>query len=278
MMSPCRVRAWTMTLCVRRVRLSLRRDEVVHRPSLAVGVDGGGGALADADLDVSRAVHQLRLTVGHPADPNGTAGRRGGDAAVGAVDVEVAAGAAEIEVGRGVTDPDLPARVRELDGALDLADPHRERRTVDVGGSGDVADRDLAGRDVGLQRVDAIELDLSRCHVQLALAERAVGVHLRVRQVRDQAGAGGQVDRDGDRAVSCPGGGRLDRQLTAGEVDLGPVGHLDVRLARPVDGLDQHLGVGPVACGDPHPSTGDGNGGGDGPWRGEGRHVFFSLS
>ena len=35
----------------------------------------------------------------HPADPNGTAGCRSGDAAVGAVDVEVAAAAAEIEVG-----------------------------------------------------------------------------------------------------------------------------------------------------------------------------------
>ena len=84
-------------LVVRRVRVSLRRNEVVHRPSLAVDVDGGSGALADADLDVSRAVHQLRLTVCHPADPNGTAGCRGGDAAVGAVDVEVAAAAAEIE-------------------------------------------------------------------------------------------------------------------------------------------------------------------------------------
>jgi len=34
-----------------------------------------------------------------------------------------------------------------------------------------MADRDLTGRDVGLQCVDAIELDLARCQVQLALAQ-----------------------------------------------------------------------------------------------------------
>ena len=116
-----------------------------------------------------------------------------------------------------------PPELDELDGALDLADPQRERGTVDGGAPGDVADRDLAGSDVRLQCVDAIELDLTRCHVQLALAERAVSVNARVRQVRDQAGAGGQVDRDGDRTVLVPGGGRLDRQLTAGELDLGLV-------------------------------------------------------
>jgi hypothetical protein len=64
----------------------------------------------------------------------------------------------------------LPARAREPDSALDLADPHRERPAVDVGAPGDVADRDLTGRDVRLQRVDAIQLDPTRCHVQLALA------------------------------------------------------------------------------------------------------------
>src|SRR5215475_10683976 len=115
-------------LRIRRASVSPRRDEVVHRPPLAVGVDGGGGALADADLDVSRAVHQLRLTVCHPADPDGTAGCRGCDAAVGAVDVEVAPAAAEIEVGRGVADRGLPAGALDPDGAPGLADPHRERR------------------------------------------------------------------------------------------------------------------------------------------------------
>ena len=34
-----------------------------------------------------------------------------------------------------------------------------------------LADRDLTGRGVGLQRVDAIELDPPRCHVQLAFAK-----------------------------------------------------------------------------------------------------------
>ena len=40
-------------LVVRRVRVFLRRNGVAHRPSLAVGVHPGSGALADADLDVS---------------------------------------------------------------------------------------------------------------------------------------------------------------------------------------------------------------------------------
>ena len=40
-------------LVVRRVRVFLRRNGVAHHPSLAVGVHPGGGALADADLDVS---------------------------------------------------------------------------------------------------------------------------------------------------------------------------------------------------------------------------------
>jgi hypothetical protein len=34
-----------------------------------------------------------------------------------------------------------------------------------------MADRDLAGRDVCLQRADAVKLDPTRCHVQLALAK-----------------------------------------------------------------------------------------------------------
>jgi hypothetical protein len=87
----------------------------------------------------------------------------------------VAAG--EIEVGRGVADPGLPTRARELDGVLDLADPQRERRTVDVGTLGDAADRDFPGSDVCLQCADAIELDPTRCHVQLALAKCAVSVN-----------------------------------------------------------------------------------------------------
>ena len=164
-----------------------------------------------------------------------------------------------------MADPGLPARTREPDSAVDLADPQRERPAVDVGAPGDVADRDLTGRDARLQRVDAVQLDLTRCQVQLALAEWAVNLNTRVRQVRGQAGAGGQVDRDGDRAILVPGDGRFDRELTVGEVDLGLAGHLDVRPARLVDGFDQHHGVGPVARGDPHLGTGDFHGGGDGP-------------
>ena len=72
---------------------SLRCNGIPHRTTLAVGVRPCSGALADADLDVSRAVHQLRLTVCHPADANSTAGRCGGDVAVGVVDVEVPAAA-----------------------------------------------------------------------------------------------------------------------------------------------------------------------------------------
>jgi hypothetical protein len=128
----------------------------MHCASLAVDVDGGGGALANADLNVSRAVHQLRLTMCHPADPNDTAGCRSGDAAVGAVDVEVAAAAAQIEVGRGVADPGVPARTREPDSSLDLADPQRERPAVDVGAPGNVADRDLTGRDARLQYLERL--------------------------------------------------------------------------------------------------------------------------
>jgi hypothetical protein len=56
-----------------------------------------------------------------------------------------------------MADPGLPARVREFDRALDLADPHRERPAVNGGAPGDVADRGLTGRDVRLQRVDAIQ-------------------------------------------------------------------------------------------------------------------------
>src|SRR5690348_16817979 len=40
-------------------------------------------------------------------------------------------------------------------------------------------------------------------------------------------------------------------------------------------GFDQHHGVGPVARGDPYLGTGDFQGGGDGAWRGEGRHGGF---
>ena len=40
-------------LVVGRVGVFLRRNGVAHRPSLAVGVHPGSGALADADLDVS---------------------------------------------------------------------------------------------------------------------------------------------------------------------------------------------------------------------------------
>jgi len=133
----------------------LLRNGVAYRPSLAVDVDAGGGALVDADLDVPRAVHQRRLTACQPADPDGTAGGRGGDVAVGPVDVEVAAAAAEVEVAVGVADPGPPARVREPHRAGDLADPHRERVTVDGGASVDVADRDVTGRDVRRQPVDA---------------------------------------------------------------------------------------------------------------------------
>jgi len=244
----------------------------VHRSSLAVDVDGGNGALADADLDVARGVPQLRPARGHPPDPNGAAGGLGGDMAVGAVDVEVAAGAVEIEVGRGVADPGLPARGREPDRTVDLADPQRERRSVDVGTSGDVPDRDLTGGDARRQCVDAVQLDLTRCHVQLARAQCALGVHLRVRQVRDQAGAGGQVDSDGDRAVLVPRGFRFDRQLAVGEVDQGVLGNLDVFPVRGVDGFDLHHGVGPVAGSDPYLSSGDLDGRGDRPRRGECRH------
>ncbi len=185
--------------------------------------------------------------------------------------------AAEVEVGRGVTDPGLPARVREPD-RTDLADPQLERRTVDGGAPGDVPDRDLTGGDVRLQGVDAIQPDLTRGQVQLARAEWALGGHLRVRQVRDQAGAGGQVDHDGDRAVLVPGGGRLDRQLAIGELDLGVLGHLDVFPVRRVEGLDPHHGVGPVGRGDSHLGSGDLDGRGDGAWRGEGGHLDPPLT
>ena len=148
----------------------------MHRPTLAGGVHPGRNALADADLDVSGAVHQLRLTARQPADPDGTGGCRGGDAAVGPLDVEAAAAAAEIEVGRGVADPGPSAGTRDPDRGFDLADPYRERPAVDVGAPGDVADRDLTGRDVRPQRVDAIQLDLTRCQVQVALADGAVDV------------------------------------------------------------------------------------------------------
>ncbi|MBO0813726.1 MAG: hypothetical protein J2P30_01015 [Actinobacteria bacterium] len=79
-----------------------------------------------------------------------------------AVDVEVAAAAAEIEVGRGVADPGPPAGALDPDSALDLGDPYRERPTVDAGAPADVADRDLTGRDVRLQRVDAIQPAMCR--------------------------------------------------------------------------------------------------------------------
>jgi hypothetical protein len=143
---------------------------------------------------------------------------------------------------------------------------------------GDVADRDLTGRDVRLQCIDAVQVDLARCQVQLARAERAVRVHAGVRQVCGHAGACGQVDRDGDRALVVARDGRLDRQLTGGEVDLRLVGHLHIRPACLVDGFDQHHGVGPVAGVDPYPGTGDFHGGGDGPWRGECRHETSPLS
>jgi hypothetical protein len=128
-------------------------------------------ALADADLDGARAVRQGRMTACQPADPDGTVARLGGDAAVGAVDVETAAAADEIEVGRGVTDPDLPARAGEPDSAPGLADPYRDGAAFDVGAPGDVADRDLTSRDVRVQRVDAVQLDPTLRHVQLALAK-----------------------------------------------------------------------------------------------------------
>src|SRR6185503_10445666 len=51
-------------------------------------------------------------------------------------------------------------------------------------------------------------LDPARRRVQLALAERPLDPDARVRQVRDEAGAGGQVDGDGDRTVGVAGGGR----------------------------------------------------------------------
>jgi hypothetical protein len=52
-----------------------------------------------------------------------------------------------------------------------LTDPDLPAHTIDVGTPGDVADRDLAGGDVRLQGVDAIQRDPTRCHVQLALAK-----------------------------------------------------------------------------------------------------------
>src|SRR5215470_3126511 len=51
----------------------------------------------------------------------------------------------------------------------------------------------------------------------------------------------------------------------------------DSRPARPVDGFDQHHGVGPVACGDPHLGTGDFHDGRYGPWGGECRHEISPL-
>ena len=105
----------------------------------------------------------------------------------------------------------LPARAREPDCALGLADPHHESPTVDVGAPGDVADRDLTGCDVRLQCIDVVQLDLTRCHVQLARAEWAVSVNTRVRQICDQAGARGEVDRDGNRTPLVARDGRLDR-------------------------------------------------------------------
>jgi hypothetical protein len=55
-----------------------------------------------------------------------------------------------------------------------------------------VADRDLTGRNARLERVDAVQLDPTRCQVQLALADWAVSLEARVRQVRGQAGACGR--------------------------------------------------------------------------------------
>ena len=178
-------------LTVGRVQVFRRRNGITHRSALAVDVDIDSGARGDADLDVSCAVHQLRRTAAQSADPNGAAGCRGGDAAVGAVDVEAAAATAELKVGRGVADPDLSGRGPQPGSTLDLADPHGDRLAFDVGAPGDVDDRDLTARDVCLQGVDAIQVDAARCHVQVALTKRTVRMNIRVRQVRNQAGAGG---------------------------------------------------------------------------------------
>jgi len=82
------------------------------------------------------------------------------------VDVETAAAVAEFDVGQGIADPDVSGRGLVRDDARDLADPHPARAALDGGGPGDVL------------RGDVVELNLSRCHVQLAVAEQAVSTHV----------------------------------------------------------------------------------------------------
>ena len=137
----------------RRCQVLLRRNGVAHRPSLAVDVDGGSGALADADLDVARAVHQLRLTaVIRPI--------RMAPLAVVAVTLPSARSMSKL--------PLALLRSRSAEAWPIRTCPRAPSMSARPG---DVADRDVTGRDVRLQRVDAIQLDPTRCHVQLALAE-----------------------------------------------------------------------------------------------------------
>ena len=57
----------------------------------------------------------------------------------------------------------------------------------------------------------AVSVQVAGARVRVTASDRAVNLNARVRQVCGQAGAGGQVDRDGDRAILVPGGGRFDR-------------------------------------------------------------------
>ncbi len=159
------------------------------------------------------------------------------------------------------------------DDAAGLTDPHPGRTAFQHGGPGDVADREPTGPEIALQCGDAVELDLPRADVDLAVTENAFGQHLGPRRVQDQPGPGRQLDRDGDRTVLIARLGRLDGQDTVREVDLGLLGDLDVLGVRAVGGLDPHDGVGPVGRGDPDTGACGGQRGGDRVRRGERGHV-----
>ena len=185
------------------------RQEVADLAGRGLEVEPGGGALADAGLDLAVGGGEVQRAAGGRVDAHLAVLGGRPDRGEGALHGDVAAGAVQAERAGRLADPDLP-----------------------VGGAGlavlvDLPDRDVAGRRAGVEGRRPVDPDVAVAVVDPHVAEPALAV--------DVAGGQRRVERralrDQELDVDRRHGAEEQQPGTAGRGDHEPpVGELDARL------------------------------------------------
>src|ERR1700733_3459142 len=184
---------------------------VVHAAEVRVQVEPGGGARAEADLDLAEAGLERGRAAGHPADPDVAVAGAGVHVARRPADGDLAVGAVDAQVRGHVADPGLAVGVLDHRRAVDLAQADPPGARADLGRAGNPVHLDPADPGAQVCRADLIEADAAGAGLEPALPERSGGAERGHRGLGPDNRAGRQLD------------GHVDRPGPAGRTDQGQV-------------------------------------------------------